>query len=56
MGFSDEQYREAIENNSDVKKAFDEIKISCQSLRQNTSCPEEDVDDFLNFMIGKWNE
>tara|TARA_Y100001970_G_C13871664_1_gene669313 strand:+ start:155 stop:325 length:171 start_codon:yes stop_codon:yes gene_type:complete len=56
MGFSDEQYIEAISNNSNVKKAYDEIQISCQRLKEDTNCPDEDIDEFLRFMIGKWNK
>ena len=54
MAFSDKQMFEAIENNDDVKDCFNKITDACKALKQNTGCPDEDVDRFLEFTIGKW--
>ena len=55
MAFSDEQMFEAIEKNGDVKKCFNKITDACKELKNNTDCPDDDVDRFLEFAIGKWN-
>ncbi len=54
MGFTDRQILDAIENNVAVKDCFYKIKDACKELKSNTSCPDEDVDRFLEFTIGKW--
>tara|TARA_Y100001970_G_C14210987_1_gene846899 strand:+ start:2204 stop:2371 length:168 start_codon:yes stop_codon:yes gene_type:complete len=54
MPFSDEQYLKSIENNENVKRAFIKIKEACQELQNETGCPDEDVDDFLQFLVEKW--
>ncbi len=54
MPFSDEQYFQAISSNEVVKGAFEQIKAACQTLKEGTGCPDEDVDDFLEFLVGKW--
>ncbi len=54
MAFSDEQYFQAIAGNETVKKSFSQIKEACQALQVETGCPDEDVDDFLKFIAGKW--
>ena len=54
MPFSDDQYFQAISSSETVKASFDQIKAACQSLQEGTGCPDEDVDDFLEFIVGKW--
>tara|TARA_Y100001968_G_scaffold94575_1_gene84945 strand:- start:392 stop:559 length:168 start_codon:yes stop_codon:yes gene_type:complete len=54
MTFSDRQIFEAIENNGDVKNCFKKITEACKELKNNTDCPDDDVDRFLEFTIGKW--
>ena len=47
MSFTDKQMFEAIEANIDVKECFDKIS--------EAGCPDDDVDRFLEFTIGKWD-
>ena len=54
MGFTDKQIFEAIENNGEVKDCFNKITDACKELKYNTDCPDDDVDRFLEFTIGKW--
>ena len=54
MAFTDSQIFEAIEKNGDVKECFNKIKDACKELKINTACPDDDVDRFLEFTIGKW--
>ena len=54
MAFSDSQISEAIEKNVDVKDCFNKIINACKELQSNTGCPDDDVDRFLEFTIGKW--
>ncbi len=54
MGFTDRQMFEAIEKNGDVKDCFNKIINACKELKSNTDCPDDDVDRFLEFTIGKW--
>ena len=54
MAFTDKQLFEAIEKNIEVKECFDKIIEACQELKRNTDCPDDDVDRFLEFTIGKW--
>ncbi len=54
MAFSNEQYYEAIKNNEPVRQAFTKIKEACQALQSGTNCPDEDIDDFLRFIISTW--
>ena len=54
MAFSDKQMFEAIEKNVDVKECFNKIKDACMELKRKTGCPDDDVDRFLEFTIGKW--
>ncbi len=54
MPFSDKQYFNSIANNDDVKKAYAQITVACQELQEGTGCPDEDIDDFLQFIVGKW--
>ena len=54
MTFTDRQMFEAIANNGDVKDCFEKITEACNELKRNTGCPDDDVDRFLEFTIGKW--
>ena len=54
MPFSDEEYFEVIQKNKNVKEAYESIKVICSDLQKGTNCPDEDVDDFLKFICGKW--
>ncbi len=54
MPFSDDQYFQAISSNELVQESFDRIKGACQALQEGSGCPDEDVDDFLKFIVGKW--
>ena len=54
MGFTDKQMREAINNNEIVKDSYLKIMLACKELQEGTGCPDEDVDSFLAFLIGKW--
>ena len=54
MAFTDKQLFEAIEKNIEVKECFNKISVACQELKRNTDCPDDDVDRFLEFTIGKW--
>ena len=55
MAFSDKQMFDAIEQNDDVKNCFNKIRNACKELKTSTGCPDEDVDRFLEFTIGKWH-
>ncbi len=54
MAFSDDEYFEVIQKNKEVKFAFESIKDICNKLHNETGCPEEDIDNFLQFIAGKW--
>ena len=54
MTFTDQQMFEAIEANRDVKICFEKISDACKELKSKTGCPSDDVDRFLEFVIGKW--
>ena len=47
---------EAIESNENVKICFDKISEACRELKNKTGCPNDDVDRFLEFSIGKWSD
>ncbi len=55
MTFTDKQMFEAIESNVDVKDCFETITKACKELKIKTGCPNDDVDRFLEFAIGKWS-
>ena len=55
MTFTDKQMFEAIKANIDVKVCFNKISDACKELQSKTGCPNDDVDRFLEFAIGKWN-
>ena len=54
MSFTDKQMFEAIEANADVKLCFERISFACKELKSTTGCPNDDVDRFLEFAVGKW--
>ena len=54
MTFSDKQMYEAIEANVVVKDCFETITDACKELQSKTGCPNDDVDRFLEFLIGNW--
>jgi len=54
MPFTDKQMFEAIEANADVKLCFERISFACKELKSKTGCPNDDVDRFLEFVVGKW--
>ena len=54
MAFTDNQIFEAIEKNGDVSDCFEKIIDACKELKSKTGCPDDDVDRFLEFTIGKW--
>ena len=54
MSFTDKQMFEAIESNGDVKDCFIKITDACRELKSRTGCPNDDVDRFLEFVMGKW--
>ena len=54
MAFTDKQMFEAIDKNKDVQECFNKIANACQELKSNTGCPDDDVDRFLEFAVGKW--
>ena len=54
MTFTDKQLIEAIDSNSDVKDCFNKITDACKELKSSTGCPDDDVDRFLEFTMGKW--
>ena len=54
MTFTDKQMFEAIEANADVKLCFERISSACKELKSKTGCPNDDVDRFLEFAVGKW--
>ena len=54
MAFTDSQIFQAIEKNEDVKYCFNKITEACNELKSKTDCPDDDVDRFLEYTIGKW--
>ena len=54
MAFTDRQLFDAIENNPDANDCFNKITDACKELKRKTGCPDEDVDRFLEFTVGKW--
>ena len=55
MTFTDKQMFQAIEANVDVKDCYEKITDACKELKNKTGCPNDDVDRFLEFAIGKWS-
>ena len=56
MAFTDQEYFEVIEKNETVKEAFEDIKRICINLQKQTNCPEEDLENFLEFISRQWNK
>ena len=56
MAFTDKQMLDAIKANVDVRNCFNKISEACKDLQQKTDCPNDDVDRFLEFAIGKWDK
>ncbi len=56
MPFTDKQMFDAMEANVDVKACFEQIIDACKQLKSKTGCPDDDVDRFLEFTIGKWDD
>ena len=56
MTFTDKQMLEAIEANVEVNDCFKKITDACKALTIKTGCPNDDVDRFLEFAIGKWSD
>ena len=56
MTFTDQEYFEVIEKNKSVKEAYYDIKQICIDLQKQTNCPEEDLEDFLEFISKQWNK
>ena len=56
MPFTDQEYFEVIETNEAVKEAYEKIKQICSDLRKQTDCPEEDLENFLQFISRQWNK
>ena len=54
MSFTDKQIFVAIEKNVEVKDCFKKITDACKELKKRTGCPDDDVDRFLEYTIGKW--
>ena len=56
MPFTDQEYFEVIKTNGIVKEAYENIKEICINLRKETNCPQEDIDNFLEFISRQWNK
>ena len=56
MPFTDQEYFEVIEKNETVKKAYENIKQICIDLQKQTNCPEEDLENFLEFISRQLNK
>mgnify|MGYP004402474057 CR=1 FL=1 len=46
---------DSIASNDDVKDCFKIISEACMELKKKTGCPNDDVDRFLEFIVGKWD-
>ena len=56
MPFTDQEYFEVIEKNETVKAAYENIKKICINLQKQTNCPEEDLENFLEFISRQWKK
>tara|TARA_Y100001968_G_scaffold329153_1_gene377856 strand:- start:171 stop:344 length:174 start_codon:yes stop_codon:yes gene_type:complete len=56
MAFTNDQMNEAISKEGIARDTFNQITQACNVLQSETSCPDEDVDDLLNFIIGRWKK
>ena len=52
--YTDEELFSAISSNEIVKKCYKKIQSACIDLQSETGCPDEDIDDLLKFLSGKW--
>ena len=43
-----------LPTNEDVRDCFEKIIAACRELKLKTGCPNDDVDRFLEYAIGKW--
>ena len=55
MPFTDNEYFEVIKKNETVKEALETIKQTCINLKNQTNCPEEDIESFLIFISKQWD-
>ncbi|KGG12698.1 hypothetical protein EV05_1916 [Prochlorococcus sp. MIT 0601] len=44
----------AIAQEGIVKESYKKIQEACQTLQKETNCPDEDIDELLRFLIGRW--
>ena len=56
MTFTEDQMRSAISKDGIAKDTVDKIVEACKKLKSRTGCPDEDVDDLLNFLAGRWSK
>lgn len=54
MAFTEDQMKECLSRNGVVNDSVNQIKGICQALQRETGCPDEDVDDLLNFLVARW--
>ena len=54
MAFTEDQMKECLSRNGVVNESVNQIKGICQALQRETGCPDEDVDDLLNFLVARW--
>ncbi|ABX08568.1 hypothetical protein [Prochlorococcus marinus] len=52
--FTDDQMLAAIAQKGIVKDSYVKIQEACQALQEGTGCPDEDIDDLLRFLVGRW--
>ena len=56
MPFTDQEYFEVIEKNETVKEAYENIKQICINLQKQTNCPQDYLNNFLEFISRQWNK
>tara|TARA_Y100001968_G_C19367099_1_gene723113 strand:+ start:987 stop:1160 length:174 start_codon:yes stop_codon:yes gene_type:complete len=56
MPFTETQMNEAISKEGIAKDAVDKIIEACKDLKATSGCPDEDIDDLLNFLVGRWSK
>tara|TARA_Y100001968_G_C19446764_1_gene765821 strand:- start:2436 stop:2606 length:171 start_codon:yes stop_codon:yes gene_type:complete len=56
MPFTEEQMKEAISREGIAKDVVAKIQEACRQLKDNSGCPDEDVDDLLKFLVGRWKD
>ncbi len=52
--FTDEQMMAAIAREGIVRDSYTKIQEVCQELQAETGCPDEDIDNLLYFLVGRW--